>query len=285
MSDILIKEHNYSVFCSLAREKCVQPFLLYRSMEDPVPQLTGSQAEFVETSFLWERPSLYAPPNHCLAPTSGKTPFGAYRISDACKMAASCQSSGDCLRVLVGIKTRSSFGFWFSDFSFKLSLKATRKMLLLFTWKATVLVPGEKESWGVTIDAWNVKPSSYLVNFPLKTTQTSVPVVLVQSSGMCCTMQITVMRAWLSVGNVSFPTENWNRTCHTPRWTSEDSSWGSCVIFATVNLLWTMKSKVDQPADSRLRACWFHALAVSAYTFPTSTGQEYGCDRHAALIS
>lgn len=41
MSDILLKEHNYADMCSIAREKCMQHSLLYKSMEDLIPQLTG----------------------------------------------------------------------------------------------------------------------------------------------------------------------------------------------------------------------------------------------------
>lgn len=171
-SDILIKEHNYSAFCSIAREKCMQHSFLYKNMENPVPQLTGSQAGFGDFFPLRKplcTPPPPPPPNHWLAPTSGKAPFGVDRNSDACVrtmlMAASHWSSGDCLRVSAGIKAGSSFGSDFSDFSFKLSLKASRKVVLLLTWKTTDLVPGEKESWGVTSNAWDVKPSSYLLEW------------------------------------------------------------------------------------------------------------------------
>lgn len=59
-SDILIKEHNYSAFCSIAREKCMQHSFLYKNMENPVPQLTGSQAGFGD--FFPLRKPLCTPP-------------------------------------------------------------------------------------------------------------------------------------------------------------------------------------------------------------------------------
>lgn len=96
-------------------------------------------------------------------------------------------------------------------------------------------------------------------------------------------MKITAARVWISSVSMSFPMENWNQSCNTPRWSFKGSSWGSCVIFVVVNVLWTTKSKVHSPGDSRLCA-WLHALPVSSYTFPTETGQELGSCRCATLL-
>lgn len=166
-SDILIKEHNYSAFCSIAREKCMQHFSVQKIQR--TQSLNWQVAkQFLETFFLWESPSV-CPPKSLISTHIWKSSiWGGQELRCLCKDHADGSKSLILWWLSQGVcrnKGRVFIWFWFSDFSFKLSLKASRKVVLLLTWKTTDLVPGEKESWGVTSNAWDVKPSSYLLEW------------------------------------------------------------------------------------------------------------------------
>lgn len=124
MSDVLLKEHNCAVYCGIAREKCVQHSLLYKRWRVQSLSWEVDKQSLKRPFLLWESLSLH--PTKSLI-TSERAPFGGCTETQMPVWGPhmGCDGPG----VSMGIKAGCSFGLWFSDFSFNLSLKVGRKVV------------------------------------------------------------------------------------------------------------------------------------------------------------